>query len=106
MITIPLTSEQRTMLAAWIRREKDYGLSIKCIASHLVTPRVTGTYDSISDDLDFIHRVKQAVESRDLEVSLAEEDGDRLLACAQANRFQDKEVFWNAIVETLQALLT
>lgn len=106
MITISLTNEQRMMLAAWIRREKDYCLSVKCIAGHIVTPRVTGTSDSITDDLDFIYRVKKAVESRDSEVSLAEEDADRLLACAQANRFQDKEVFWNAIEEMLQALLT
>jgi len=106
VITISLTNEQRMMLSAWIRREKDYGLSLKCIAGHLITPRITGTYDSISEDLDFVYRVKQAVESRDLEISLAEDDADRLLACAQANRFQDKEVFWKAIEETLQALLT
>lgn len=106
MISLSLTNEHRIMLAAWIRREKDHCLSVKCMAGQIITPRISGTSDSIADDMDFIYRVKQAVESRDVEVTLAEEDADKLLACAQANRYQDKEVFWNAIEEKLQAVLT
>jgi hypothetical protein len=106
MITIDFSPDERAMFTAWVRREKDRLLSIRALAREILIPQVTGTLESISEDLDFSYRLKNAVEAkRDAPLVLAEDDVDRLLGCAQANQYADRSEFWASVESRIKAVL-
>ncbi len=105
MLAITFTQEERAMLGGWIGRERGYLLSCKVLSGYAVIPGVTGTADSIDNDLDFINRIRSSIRDQEKVTMLSGEDADWLLQMAQANRFPDKAAFWNAVEKKLQGAM-
>ena len=102
MLALPLTYSDRSQLGGWLRREKDYLLTIQSTCLRIVTPNVTGATDCISNDLDFVNRLKSAIRDQDGPVMLSEDDAETLLSVGHANRVVDKAAFWESIVRKIQ----
>jgi hypothetical protein len=99
-LKLELNEEQRRMLAGWLIREKDHLLSIKAMAGDILVPIVTGTFDCIQENLDFVHRLRQAINQS--EVVISDSDVGLLIEIAQSNRLPQFQAFWNGVSEALQ----
>lgn len=104
-----LTHSQKAQLVSWLNREKDYLLSCRSIAQQILTPRVTGTLELISNDLDFVTRVREEVKDEDpslgpMPVLLSDDDIQAIIDIGHANTYPKLQSFWNEIIEVLGAV--
>jgi len=102
MPKIPLTSEQKAQLVGFLNYEHDHAIATRSIARQSVIPRSTGTLEMISNDYEFIIRVRDTVrKSRDDDPDLSLIDMETLELIARANEYRDREIFWDSIVESI-----
>ena len=102
MPKIPLTSEQKAQLVGFLNYEHDHGIATRSIARQSVIPRATGTLEMISNDYEFIIRVRDTVrKARDEDPDLSLIDMETLELIARANDYRDREIFWDSIVESI-----
>jgi len=107
MLAIEFTYEERSMLGGWLSRELGFQRAIKALLSQVITPKVTDTTTAISQDLDFISRVKSSIRvdvvAQDgKKTILSEEDADLLLLIAQANTYDNRRQFWSDVERKIQ----
>jgi hypothetical protein len=101
MPQLDFSKDQKSQLAGWLNREKDYLLSVRSMATQILTPEITGTLELIKQDLEFVVRVRSAIRDTDNDepIELSEQDSETLIDIGRGNKYANRAEFWRGIIE-------
>lgn len=99
MPIVNLTNDQKAQLVGWLNRENDFLLSMKSMGERCIIPRATGTLELVSNDYEWIQRVRRSIKESTEGVDVSEQDIETLVEIARSNKYSDRETFWRGIVE-------
>lgn len=112
MPQITFTDDQKRQLVGWLNNEKDYLLSATTMSERILIPRVTGTLELLLSDLEFVRRLRRTIKGYDEngvptrapddKVELSYQDTETLVDIARSNRYENREVFWRSIIESIE----
>ena len=101
MTQITLTNDQKAQLMGWLKREKDYLLSIVSMSERILLPRVSGALEFVKNDLDYVSRLRDTLRNSGLELELTIEDIEILADVAAKNPYDNRRDFWTSISRAL-----
>ena len=101
MPLLNFTQDQKSQLAGWLNREKDFMLSVRSMASQILIPDITGTLELIKQDFEFIIRVREAIRDThdDEPIEISEQDIETLIDIGRGNKYANRAEFWKGIIE-------